>query len=366
MNQEQEKFQKSLRELLAFAEKHGQKITVQQAEDFFEEQNLTEEQKAMVFEYLAMEKIDVDGAGTGKRVRKEQAPLSGEEEHFLKRYLEELPVPEEPGEDVMVPSFLWEPTQEAPSGAASWKEDPLPVRRRRPASREVLDAAPDAPPLLRDREASGRDAETAMPHEGRAYVFSPRSGREMVEQPDADVPSASPEVFPPFAAEDELRRYDDGGLRDDAPYLQENGPAVVDGDPVRTQAPAGDSVAVPADDRAGEESMLPDEDAAAASGEEDRRELEEALAARGIAMPQPQPEESRKGPARTLSEDMELPAAWSPRDEDEDGPSEAALASGDGVQFSHSVEEQIGGQLRAGFGNVFVTRADFRQAQGLI
>ena len=27
----------------------------------------------------------------------------------------------------------------------------------------------------------------------------------------------------------------------------------------------------------------------------------------------------------------------------------AALASGDGVQFSHSVEEQIGGQLRAGF-----------------
>lgn len=99
MNQEQEKFQKSLRELLAFAEKHGQKITVQQAEDFFEEQNLTEEQKAMVFEYLAMEKIDVDGAGTGKRVRKEQAPLSGEEEHFLKRYLEELPVPEEPGEE---------------------------------------------------------------------------------------------------------------------------------------------------------------------------------------------------------------------------------------------------------------------------
>ena len=237
--------------------------------------------------------------------------------------------PEEPGEDVMVPSFLWEPTQEAPSGAASWKEDPLPVRRRRPASREVLDAAPDAPPLLRDREASGRDAEAAMPHEGRAYVFSPRSGREMVEQPDADVSSASPDVFPPFAAEDDLRRYDDGELRDDAPYLQENGPAGGDGDPVRTQAPAGDSVAVPADDRAGEESMLPDEDAAAASGEEDRRELEEALAARGIAMPQPQPEESRKGPARTLSEDMELPAAWSPRDEDEDGPSEAALASGE-------------------------------------
>ena len=27
----------------------------------------------------------------------------------------------------------------------------------------------------------------------------------------------------------------------------------------------------------------------------------------------------------------------------------AALASGEGVQFSHSVEEQIGGQLRAGF-----------------
>lgn len=95
MNQEQERFQKSLRELLAFAKEQGQRITGEQAEKFFQEQNLTEEQRAMVFRYLELEQIDVSGAGKQKREEREAFPLSAEEEHFLKRYLEELPVPEE-------------------------------------------------------------------------------------------------------------------------------------------------------------------------------------------------------------------------------------------------------------------------------
>ena len=42
MNQEQEKFQKSLREFLTSARESGQQITAEQAEAFFEEQNLNE------------------------------------------------------------------------------------------------------------------------------------------------------------------------------------------------------------------------------------------------------------------------------------------------------------------------------------
>ena len=179
--------------------------------------------------------------------------------------------PEELGEDVMVPSFLWEPTQDAPSGAASWKEEPLPARRR-PASRDVQDAASDEPPLFRDRKEAGRELEAGMPHDGRAYVFSPRSGREMVEQPDADLPVASPEVFPPFAAGDEFRRHDDGGTGDDMPQSREDDSGVADDEYDRAQLHAGELFAVSADDGGGGREMSTDEEAAAASGEEDRRE----------------------------------------------------------------------------------------------
>lgn len=67
MNQEQEKFQKSLREFLTSARESGQQITAEQAEAFFEEQNLNEEQRAMVREYLEMEQIDIVGAEKKER-----------------------------------------------------------------------------------------------------------------------------------------------------------------------------------------------------------------------------------------------------------------------------------------------------------
>ena len=99
MNQEQEKFQKSLRELLASAKEHGQQITAEQAERFAQEQDLTEEQRAMVFDYLALEQVEVTGAEKKQRkTERVETPLSAEEEQFLKRYLEELPVPGELGE----------------------------------------------------------------------------------------------------------------------------------------------------------------------------------------------------------------------------------------------------------------------------
>ena len=76
MNQEQEKFQKSLREFLTSARESGQQITAEQAEAFFEEQNLNEEQRAMVREYLEMEQIDIVGAEKKERKKREELPLS--------------------------------------------------------------------------------------------------------------------------------------------------------------------------------------------------------------------------------------------------------------------------------------------------
>lgn len=99
MNQEQEKFQKSLRELLAFAKEQGQKITAKQAEHFFEEQGLSDAQRAMVYEYLSMEQIGVDGAGIQHKEKRSQIPLTAEEEKFVKRYLDELPPAKTPDEE---------------------------------------------------------------------------------------------------------------------------------------------------------------------------------------------------------------------------------------------------------------------------
>lgn len=95
MNQEQEKFQNSLRKLLLLAKESGQKLTEEQTRTFFEEQNLSEEQRAMVLAYLEAEQIDAEQTERSSETEKEKLPLTAEEEHFLKMYLEELPEAEE-------------------------------------------------------------------------------------------------------------------------------------------------------------------------------------------------------------------------------------------------------------------------------
>lgn len=236
--------------------------------------------------------------------------------------------PEDMGEDVMVPSFLWEPAQDFSSEAASWKEEPLPARQRRTAARDIRDAAPDGPPLSRGRDASGGDLSSSVPYEGRAYVFSSRSGREMMEQPDGEVSarSAPPELFTSFETEAGFRRDDDSRTGDDAPVLRERDTDRTDGACGRASFSVGGSA--PAESLTEDRELPADEDAAVASGEEDRRELGEALAARGIAMPRPAAEESGKDPARTLADDMELPETWSHAGAGEES-SEAALVSGE-------------------------------------
>ena len=120
MNQEQEKFQKSLREFLTSARESGQQITAEQAEAFFEEQNLNEEQRAMVREYLEMEQIDIVGAEKKERKKREELPLSPEEEHFLKLYLEELTVPEELAEEEKEALFHAAAAGDALAKAVCW------------------------------------------------------------------------------------------------------------------------------------------------------------------------------------------------------------------------------------------------------
>lgn len=228
------------------------------------------------------------------------------------------------GEDVMVPSFLWEPTQDTPSGAASWKEEPLPVRRRRPASRDEREMAPGESRRSRDRDLSV-PWENDLPHDGREDS-SPRSRRNMTEQPDTDIHPVSPEVFSSFSAEDEGRYHGDAEPRGAVVRLQEGGHGAADGGAARMQPRAGKFFAVSADDRGGDRDMLPVGETAAISGEGERREPEDAPVARSSA--RPQPGVGGKGPARTLSEDMELPVAWS-RDEDEEGPAEAVPSGGE-------------------------------------
>lgn len=94
MKQEQEQFQESLRRLLASAKENGQKLTAGQVNAFFEEQNLTPEQRALVLEYLEMEQIDAQETGGIEKKKKDPTPLSEEEERFLRTYLEELREPE--------------------------------------------------------------------------------------------------------------------------------------------------------------------------------------------------------------------------------------------------------------------------------
>lgn len=230
--------------------------------------------------------------------------------------------PDNGDEDVIVPSFLWEPAQEGSSGASSWKEDPLPARRRQPASAAARDDLPDAPFVPRERERQGREAaeEPPTPHGGRAYVFSARSGRETTVREDDEVPLRATPLSRRLSSPGAEAAFGphDGETRDAA--RTRTGAADADDD-LRVPPAEADAASLREP-----EAPLPDEEIALAVGEEDRREAEEASAARGKTPPQPSTAE--RGPAfRALPEETAFPEAWP--DEDEDAPAEAALVSGE-------------------------------------
>lgn len=90
MNQEQQKFQDGLRELIAFAKENGQSLTKEQIDEFFLKQKLTEEQKALVLEYLEMEQVEASVQQKSTPLPHAKAPLTAEDEQFVKNYMSEL------------------------------------------------------------------------------------------------------------------------------------------------------------------------------------------------------------------------------------------------------------------------------------
>ena len=89
-----ESFREKLQGILELAEKHGGKITRGEAEDFFSEEQLSEEQMALVFDFLLSRKVAVEGY-----IKQEEAPAqtdpgelpwSAEEQHWLELYEEDL------------------------------------------------------------------------------------------------------------------------------------------------------------------------------------------------------------------------------------------------------------------------------------
>lgn len=89
-------FQEKLSGILIYAREQGNKITQEQAEQYFEEDNLSKEQMELVFDYLLSQEIVVNGyqkqKGTITEGRKEEEPHkpSKEEQVYLADYLASL------------------------------------------------------------------------------------------------------------------------------------------------------------------------------------------------------------------------------------------------------------------------------------
>lgn len=95
-------FKQKLSEVLECARKNGDRITTEEAEKIFENENLSDEQMALVFDYLHSQKIIVKGYEKKGGVIRETQEISmqPEEEEYLARYMQDvfLLQPEKVGE----------------------------------------------------------------------------------------------------------------------------------------------------------------------------------------------------------------------------------------------------------------------------
>lgn len=98
-------FQKKLMDLMTFAIENSKHLTCCQVVDFFEEEQISEEQFSLIYQYLKSQGVTVQGIENTAEVQvpeKEEFladPLSREEEEYLQEYLESLAfVSEKPGE----------------------------------------------------------------------------------------------------------------------------------------------------------------------------------------------------------------------------------------------------------------------------
>lgn len=80
-------FRAKLGEILKFAIGQSNRITVEEVEKYFSEDQLTEEQIQLVCEYLMAQKVTVAGY---QKEKAEENPLSEEEKEYLEVYKEDL------------------------------------------------------------------------------------------------------------------------------------------------------------------------------------------------------------------------------------------------------------------------------------
>ncbi len=85
-------FKQKLSEVLECARINGGRITTEEAEKIFENENLSDEQMALVFDYLNAQKIIVKGyEKKGGVIREtEEISMQPEEEAYLARYMQEV------------------------------------------------------------------------------------------------------------------------------------------------------------------------------------------------------------------------------------------------------------------------------------
>lgn len=86
-------FREMLSEIKELADRKGNRLTVEEVRDFFANAHLKEEQLAMIYEYLAGQKIEVVGYEVQQEtgtVREEQETGSLTEDEYMGMYLDEL------------------------------------------------------------------------------------------------------------------------------------------------------------------------------------------------------------------------------------------------------------------------------------
>lgn len=87
-------FKEKLHGVLTLAQEQGDKITLEQAEQYFEEDNLSQEQVELVCDYLMSQNVVVKGyvktCGVIKDAEEKPRDLSSEEQDYLTEYLQEL------------------------------------------------------------------------------------------------------------------------------------------------------------------------------------------------------------------------------------------------------------------------------------
>lgn len=87
-------FKEKLRGILALAQEQGEKITLEEVEQYFEEDHLSKEQMELVCDYLMSQKVLVKGyvktSGMIKEAKEVPRTLTEEEQEYVTEYLREL------------------------------------------------------------------------------------------------------------------------------------------------------------------------------------------------------------------------------------------------------------------------------------